>query len=115
MINFKLLISFLHDWCLLLAHTVKDMLKSDATLEIENIALLSQLSFVQQQALNHKTPKPRPTPAFRQFWDIVSKLYPNWGFFLMIVKPASLNRLTPPVYLIGNNFPGATPLPLTWH
>ena len=31
---------------------------------------------------------------------------------MVVVKPASHNRLTPPVYLIVNSFPGATPLPL---
>jgi hypothetical protein len=39
---------------------------SRAALEIENMALRSQLAIYQQQTLNHKLPKPRTTLAFRQ-------------------------------------------------
>jgi hypothetical protein len=39
---------------------------SRAALEIENIALRSQLALYQQQALSNKIPKSQPTPAFRR-------------------------------------------------
>jgi transposase InsO family protein len=60
---------------------------SRAALELENLALRSQLAIYHQQILNHKTPKPRPTPAFRQLWVFISKHYSTWKSFLMIVKP----------------------------
>ena len=54
----------MHVWYFVLTH----MLKSRAALEIEILALRSQLSIFQQQIINRKLPKPRPTPAFRQLW-----------------------------------------------
>jgi putative transposase len=90
MINFTtILLSFLN-WFPFLAHTLKLNLMSHAALEIENIALRSQLAIFQQQTLNHKIPKPRPTPAFRRLWVMISKLCPSWKSFLMIVKPETV-------------------------
>ncbi|HEX3043984.1 MAG TPA: integrase, partial [Bacillota bacterium] len=63
---------------------------SRATLEIENLALRSQLALYQQRELNHKRPKPHITPAFRQLWVVISKLCPHWKSFLMIVKPETV-------------------------
>jgi len=48
------------------------------------------LTVFQQQMLNHKISKPRPTPTFRQLWVIISKLCPSWKSFLMIVKPETV-------------------------
>jgi hypothetical protein len=63
---------------------------SRAALEIENLAFRSQLAVYQQQTLNHKIPKPRITPAFRQLWVIISKLSSNWKSFLVLVKPETV-------------------------
>jgi hypothetical protein len=63
---------------------------SRAALELENMALRSQLAIFQQQVLNHKRPRPQPTPAFRQLWVMISKLCSNWKSFLMIVKPETV-------------------------
>jgi hypothetical protein len=68
---------------------------SRAALEIENIALRSQLAIFQQQVLNHKIPKPRPTPAFRQLWFIISKLWPHWRSALVVVKHVSHKIASP--------------------
>jgi putative transposase len=90
MTHYKSIISFLHEWYLILAHMLKSSFKSHAFLELENIALRSQLSLYQQQLLNHKLPKPRPTPAFRQLWVFISKLWPDWKSALFIVKPETV-------------------------
>jgi putative transposase len=63
---------------------------SRTALEIENIAFRSQLSLFQQQTLNHKISKPRPTLAFRQLWVMISKLWPNWKSALLVVKPETV-------------------------
>ena len=65
---------FLREWYFVLTHVLKDSLKSRTVLEIEIIALRSQLSLYRQQSLNHKLPKPRPTPVFRQLWVFISNL-----------------------------------------
>jgi putative transposase len=88
----KLLIILLslRNWCTFLSHTLKLNLMSRASLEMENIALRSQLALFQQQTLNHKIHRPRPTPAFRRLWVVISKLCPHWKSFLMIVKPETV-------------------------
>lgn len=90
MINFRAIISFWREWCLVLTYIIKDAMKSHIALEFEIIALRSQLALYQQQELNRKIPKPRTTPAFRQLWVMISKLSPNWKSFLMIVKPETV-------------------------
>ena len=57
---------------------------------IEITALRSQLSLFQEQVLNHKILKPKPTPAFRQLWVVISKLWPDWKSSLIIVKPETV-------------------------
>ena len=90
MINFKTIISFLLDWIEFLTNAIKVKLKSRIALEIENIALRSQLALFQQQVLNYKIPKPQTTPAFRQLWIAISKLCSNWKSFLIVVKPETV-------------------------
>ena len=92
MIPFKPIIAFLHEWYFVLTHMLKDSLKSRAALEMEIFALRSQLALFQQQTLNHKIPKPRPTPAFRQLWVFISKLWPDWKSALFVVKPETVIR-----------------------
>ena len=90
MIPFKPIIAFLHVWYLVLTHILKDSLKSRAALEMEILVLRSQLSLYQQQSINHKISKPRPTPAFRQLWIFVAKLWPDWKSALFVVKPETV-------------------------
>lgn len=63
---------------------------SRAALELKLLAANSQLSIAYQKILNHKIPKPRPTPAFRQLWVFLAKVLPNWRSSLMIVKPETV-------------------------
>ncbi len=90
MTPFKPIITFLHVWYLVLTHVLKDSLKSHATLELENIALRSQLALFQQQTLNYKISKPKPTPAFRRLWVIILKLWHDWKSALLVVKPETV-------------------------
>ena len=92
MIPFKPIITFLYVWYLVLTHVLKDSLKSRAALEMEILALRSQLSIFQQQIINRKLPKPRPTPVFRQLWFFISKLCPDWKSALFVVKPETVIR-----------------------
>jgi transposase InsO family protein len=89
-INLKTFPLFFYDWCIYFSNTIQIKLKSRTALEIEVIALRSQLALYQEQTLNHKISKPRPTPAFRQLWVIISKLWPDWKSFLMIIKPETV-------------------------
>jgi hypothetical protein len=90
MINLKTIRIFLRDWCLIFVHAINDTIKSRITLEIEIMALRSQLALFQQQVLESKIPKPRPIPAFRQLWVVISKLCSNWKSFLLVVKPETV-------------------------
>jgi putative transposase len=90
MIHFKSIIAFLREWYFVLTHALKDSLKSRTALEMEILALRSQLSIFQQQIINHKLPKPRPTPVFRQLWVFISKLWSDWKSALFIVKPETV-------------------------
>ena len=57
---------------------------------IEILALRNKLSILQQEIYNHKIPKPQFTPAFRQLWVLVSKIFPNWKSHLILVKPQTV-------------------------
>jgi RNA polymerase subunit RPABC4/transcription elongation factor Spt4 len=90
MINLKTIRLFLRDWYQILICLLKTTLKSSIAKDLEIIALRSQLSLMQEQILNHKIPKPKPTPAFRQLLVLISKLCSNWRSFIMIVKPETV-------------------------
>ena len=90
MINLKTIRLFLRDWYQILICLLKTTLKSRIAKDLEIIALRSQLSLMQEQILNHKIPKPKPTPAFRQLLVLISKLCSNWRSFIMIVKPETV-------------------------
>jgi transposase InsO family protein len=90
MIDLKTIRLFLQDWCIYFVNAIRIKLRSRAALEIEIIALRSQLALYQEQTLNHKISKPRPTPAFRQLWVMISKLYSNWKSALCVVKPETV-------------------------
>ena len=77
MISTITILLFLLDWCRVLICLIKTTLESNIAKDIEIIALRSQLSLLQNQILNHKISKLKPTPAFRQLWVLISKLWPN--------------------------------------
>ena len=90
MICLKTFITFFRDWFIFVTNAIRVKLMSRTALEIENIALRSQLAIYQQQTLNHKIPRPQITPAFRQLWVIISKLWPYWKSALCVVKPETV-------------------------
>ena len=58
-------------WTILRA--VRALLRSHAVVTAENLALRQQLAVVSQSV---KRLKPRPRD--RVFWDLLSRLWPNW-------------------------------------
>ncbi len=66
---------------------IETLFKSSAAKNLEIVALRSQLSILQQQIENNKIPKSRPTPAFRQLWVVLAKIFSNWKYCLILVKP----------------------------
>ena len=93
MINLKTIRFLLRDWCVFLTNAIRLKLMSRASIEIENQALRSQLALFQQQMLNHKIPKPQPTPAFRQLWVLISKLCSNWRSFFIDRQTGNRHQL----------------------
>jgi len=51
---------------------------TNATKDLEILALRSQLSILQQEITNHKIKKPSFTPAFRQLWVLI---WQSWKTF----------------------------------
>jgi hypothetical protein len=64
-----MVLSFLHDWFRLLANVIRVKTMSRAALEIENLALRSQLALYQQRELNYKYPN-----------QLLSRHFANCGF-----------------------------------
>jgi putative transposase len=90
MICLRIILTFFLNWFTFLTHTLKLKLMSRTALELENIALRNQLAVFQQQTLNHKILKPRPTLSFRRLWVVISKLWPDWKSALLVVKPETV-------------------------
>jgi hypothetical protein len=63
---------------------------SRRNLALENLALRSQLVMSENQVTFRKRPKPKPTPAFRQLWMILSKAFVEWRSVLVVVKPETV-------------------------
>ena len=66
------------------------ILKYIIKLQIENRALRSQLSIVQEKIVNKKIKRPRVSRFFRIFWVLMSKYYKDWKSLLVIVKPETV-------------------------
>ena len=90
MINFKSIILFIVNWLQIISCFFKTRLITETEKDIEILALRSQLSILQQEIHNHKLPKPRFTPAFRQLWVLLSKFSSNWRSHLFLVKPETV-------------------------
>ncbi|MFC7685769.1 transposase [Ureibacillus sp. GCM10028918] len=84
------LILFLKEWCRYFLKFLHLYLKSSYANKMENIALRSQLALYVQRYEKYKLPKPRPTPAFRQLWVLLSKHIENWKDYLITVKPETV-------------------------
>jgi len=66
---------------------LRSILRSQAELAAENLALRQQLAILKQ-----KTKLPRLRPRDRVFWVWLSKLWSNWRSVLVIVQPATVVR-----------------------
>lgn len=71
---------------------LQNLFRSRRALNLENLALRSQLALFEQQVLTGKRPKPQPTPVFRLLWVWLSKYWSNWRTALMVVKPETVIR-----------------------
>ena len=66
---------------------LRSILRSQASLAAENLALRQQLAI-----LKHKTKLPRLRPRDRVFWVWLSKFWSNWRSVLVIVQPDTVVR-----------------------
>ncbi len=62
---------------------MSSLLKSRATLQLENQALHHQIGILQRSAKK----RPKLTSVDRFFWAWLSKVWTDWRFALVIVKP----------------------------
>lgn len=90
MINFQAIIFFSRDWFQFFLWMSRSRLLSDTAKDLEIVALRSQLSIIQRQILDHKIPKPHFSPAFRQLWVLLCKVFPAWRSALFLVKPKTV-------------------------
>ena len=90
MINFKTVILFFRDWLQFFFWMSRAGFLSYKALALENSALRSQLSVFQRQMIDHKISKPHVTPAFRQVWVLLSKVFPQWKSALFLFKPETV-------------------------
>ncbi len=65
----------------------RSLLRSQAELAAENLALRQQLAI-----LEHKSKRPRLRKRDRIFWTWLSRLWSNWRSVLVIVQPATVVR-----------------------
>lgn len=57
---------------------------------MEIAALRSQLAICHQHIIKQKMQKPLPTPAFRQLWALISKMFRDWESYLILFKPETV-------------------------
>lgn len=81
---------FAKEWMDVLFYSIKLRFISSAAKDLEIIALRSQLSLFIQQMEKNNCPKPKPTPAFRQLWVLLSKYFTDWKSCLIIVRPETI-------------------------
>ncbi|WOV88051.1 integrase core domain-containing protein [Sporosarcina oncorhynchi] len=80
------------EWLGYLVTYLKNNFMTKHTTNMENIALRSQLASYVRRFEKEKIPTPRPTPAFRQLWVLLSKHMENWKKSLVMVKPDTVIR-----------------------
>ena len=78
------------EWMVLLLHFFRARMMSSVAKDLRILALTSQLALYQQQEKDKKIKKPRPTPAFRQLWVVLSCIYDSWDRIVVAVKPETV-------------------------
>ena len=86
----RLLYTFIKEWIGYLLTFLSLSFKTKNQLKLENIGLRSQLALYEERFQKHNIPKPRPTPAFRQLWVILSKCLTNWHTIIKYVRPKTV-------------------------
>ena len=74
-------------WIQMIFLFLRSLLRSQAGLAAENLALRQQLAILQ-----HKSKRPRLRTRDRIFWAWLSRLWPNWRSVLLIVQPETVVR-----------------------
>ncbi len=74
-------------WIQMIFVFLRSLLRSQAGLAAENLALRQQLAI-----LEHKSKRPRLRTRDRIFWTWLSRLCPNWRSVLLIVQPETVVR-----------------------
>jgi len=69
---------------------LKTRFMSHSQIQMEILALRSQLALQQEKVINHKQPRRRPTPFFRFLWVFLSKRLVDWKSVLIVVKPETV-------------------------
>ncbi len=86
------LYKFCSEWIGYLLMSLRNYILSKHATSMENIALRSQLASYVHRFEKENIPTPRPTPAFRQLWVLLSKHLENWKDSLVMVKPDTVIR-----------------------
>ena len=89
-ISFKAITKFFSSCSKYIIGFIRAKLMSANKIELENLALRSQLSLVMQEIENKKIPKPRCTPAFKALWMFLSQTLADWKSALVVVKPETV-------------------------
>ena len=88
--NFNALVHYIIEWLQIIFNYMSDHFKSRRRLQLENMALRSQLSLLYHEVETGKRPKPRATPAFRQLWIFICKHCDNWRGLMAIFSPETV-------------------------
>lgn len=81
---------FLKGWIILIRILSQSNTHSKERLQLENLALKSQLMEEMKKRHKYKLPRKQHNIVFKQLWVILSKVLPNWRNLLHKVQPATV-------------------------
>jgi len=90
--NYQALWEYVKEWLSVLLTFSRLLFTSKLKMQLEIIALRSNLALVHQDIKAGKRPKPKATPAFRQLWVFLSKYYPDWESVSVLFQPATVKK-----------------------
>lgn len=82
--------SLVKDWFCMFFQFLSAFIKSKEAIALENMALKSQLSLLQEKLINKKIPQPKSNFSFRWLWVTLSKKLENWKSLLFLFKPETI-------------------------
>ena len=78
------------DWAKLLFPFIQSFFMTSTELRIRMLAMQSQLSLFTHDVEAGKRPKPVASPAFRQLWVVLSKIWPSWDRWMKTYRPSTI-------------------------